>query len=177
MVEHELPEDEALISRSQRRRDALDVLELAEQLCLLKPSQLAEVPLSEALLDAVKLAQRIPSHIAHKRQVHYLAKLLRKQDDLDPIRAAVRKPEDVRRRETAELHRLERWRERLIDEGDAALEALLSEFPHADRQRLRTLARQAVIERDKGRSPTSARSLFQELKQLVADRPEDSASA
>lgn len=155
-------------SRSQVRREALDVLELAERLVALTPSQLAKVPLEEKILDNVHLAQKITSHIAHKRQVHFLAKLMRKQiDDLEPIRLAVDKPLEVRRRETAQLHLIERWRERLIDGGDDVLGELLVSYPQADRQRLRQLVRQAGIEKRENRAPAAQRAIFQALKALI----------
>ena len=160
-------------SRSQRRREAWDVLELAERLVALTPSQLAKVPLDEKVLDAVLMAQRITSHIAHKRQVHFLAKLMRKQiDDLEPVRLAVDKPLEVRRRETAQLHLIERWRERLIDGGDEVLGELVESYPTADRHRLRQLIRQAGIERRENRAPSAQRAIFQVLKALIAGEPE-----
>jgi ribosome-associated protein len=173
-------EDENLPpSRSQRRREAWDVLELAERLVALTPSQLKKVPLDEKVLDAVELAKRITSHIAHKRQVHFLAKLMRKQiDDLEPIRLAVDKPLEVRRKETAELHQIERWRERLIDGGDAVLGELMDVYPQADRQRLRQLVRQAGIEKRENRAPAAQRAIFQALKGLIrGDRASDAEDA
>ena len=160
-------DDQEAPSRSQMRREALDVLELAERLVALTPSQLAKVPLEEKILDNVHLAQKITSHIAHKRQVHFLAKLMRKLDDLEPIRLAVDKPLEVRRRETAQLHLIERWRERLIDDGDDALSEFIQEYPQADRQRLRQLVRQALVERRENRAPSAQRSIFQLVKAQV----------
>ena len=164
MQNDELDEDGLPPSRSQRRRDAWDVLELAEKLVALTPAQLKEVPLDEAIFDAVKMAQKITSHIAHKRQVHYLAKLMRKQADLDAIRITVDKPLEVRRKETAELHLMERWRERLVTEGDAAVGELVTHYPEIDRHRLRQLIRQAAIERRDNRGPSAQRAIFQMLK-------------
>jgi ribosome-associated protein len=159
-------------SRSQRRREALDVLVLAEKLVAMTPSQLAKVPLSESILDAVKEAQRISSHIAHKRQVHFLAKQMRKIDDLEPIRAAVDQPLETRRKETAELHLIEDWRERLIQEGDEGLTEFLRCYPDADRSHLRQLIRQSQVERKSNRSPSAQRQLFQDIK-LAIRKPID----
>lgn len=164
-------------SRSQVRREALDVLALAERLVALTPSQLAQVPLEEKILDAVHLAQKISSHIAHKRQVHFLAKLMRKIEDLEPIRLAVDKPLEVRRRETAELHLIERWRERLIEEGDDALGDFLAEYPQVDRHHLRQLVRQAHVERRENRAPSAQRAIFQVIKALVRGTGEEGPEA
>lgn len=173
MSQQDLEDDNLPPSRSQRRRDAWDVLELAERLVALTPSQLKVVPLPEQVLDAVELARRITSHIAHKRQVHFLAKLMRKLDDLEPIRLAVDKPLEVRRRETAELHLIERWRERLIEGGDDVLGELLTSFPDIDRHRLRQLVRQAQVERRENRAPSAQRAIFQVLKAAVRGDGDD----
>lgn len=167
MRPHPLPDAESPPSRSQLRRQARAVFELGAHLCTLTPSQLAKVPLPDAVLDAVKMAQSIHSHIARKRQLQFLAKQLRQLGDLDPIRDAAFQPLEVRRRETARMHRIERWRERLIEEGDSALEALLAEHPQGDRQRLRQLIRQARIEREKQKAPKAQRLIYQEVKALL----------
>ena len=171
MNAHDQDQEELGPSRSQRRRDALDVLALAEKLVALTATQLREVPLDDTLLEHVRLAQKITAHIAHKRQVHFLAKLMRKQDDLEPIRLAVDKPLEVRRKETAELHLIERWRERLIEDGDEALSELIGSFPDLDRNRLRQLMRQAQVERRENRAPSVQRAIFQMLKPLFRSEP------
>ena len=167
MQNDEFHDDELPPSRSQRRRDAWDVLELAEKLVAMPASQLKEVPLDEAIFDAVKMAQKITSHIAHKRQVHYLAKLMRKQADLEAIRVSVDKPLEVRRRETAEMHLMERWRERLLNEGDDAVGELVTQYPETDRHRLRQLIRQAGVEKRENRPPSAYRAIFQVLKAQI----------
>ncbi|TDR40837.1 ribosome-associated protein [Tahibacter aquaticus] len=158
-------------SRSQRRRDALAVFELAERLVGLSDPQLDQLPLAEDLRDEVEKARSVPQHIARKRQIQFLAKMLRRrEDELPPLRAALEHDRQVSRRETAELHRLEDWRERLIEQGDEALSELLVLFPAADRQHLRQLARQSKVERQDNRPPHAFRELFRVLRELF-DNP------
>lgn len=158
-------------SRSAQRRAALDVLELGEQLVALSAAQLARLPLPEDLLPHIREAQRITAHIAHKRQLAFLAKQMRKLDDavLDAIRDAMRKDGEAARRETALLHRAEALRETLLGEtGDAALTDLLATYPQADRQKLRQLVRNAREERAKNKPPRAFRELFRALRDLLA---------
>ncbi len=165
----EFPEDDGddSPSRSQRRRDALAVFELAERLVALTDAQLGHLALDEDLLDEVEKARRITQQIARKRQIQFLAKIMRRrEDELPAIRAQLDHDRQLARRETAELHRLEEWRDRLIDEGDEALTELLRQFPSADRQHLRQLARQARTERHDNRPPHAFRELFRELRAL-----------
>ena len=159
-------------SRSQNRRDALDVLALGEQLVAMSAAQLARLPIPEALLPHIRDSQRISSYIARKRQIAFLAKQMRKLDDeaLDAIRDAMSKDGDAAKRETASLHRVEALRDALLgDDGDAAMTELLDAYPHADRQHLRQLVRNAHDERKRNKPPRAYRELFRELRDLLAD--------
>jgi len=159
-------------SRSEQRRAALDVLALGQQLVGLSAAQLAKLPIPDDLLPHIAEARRITSHVAHKRQLAFLAKQMRREDDatLDAIRDALDAGGEAARRETAQLHRVEAWRERLIADGDAALSELLAEHPQADRQHLRQLVRNAIDERNRNKPPHAFRELFRELRELI-DEP------
>jgi ribosome-associated protein len=164
-------EAETEVSRSQRRREALDVLRLAQALAALSDAQLREIPLDDDLREEVRRTRATRQQIAHKRQAQFLAKQMRKldADELEAIRAALEHDRDAARRDTAALHRVETWRERLIAEGDDALGELLAAHPDADRQHLRTLARQARVERERARPPHAGRELFRALRELLRD--------
>jgi len=172
MHDHE-SDDEPLYdgpSRSQLRREALDVLKLAHALVELSEAQLAHMPLDDDVRAEVLRARAVTQQIARKRQTQFVAKQMRKLDDgaLDAIRATLEHDRDRARRETAALHRVETWRDRLIAEGDEALNLFIAEFPAAERQRLRQLARQAKTERDAGRPPHAQRELFRVLREFLA---------
>jgi len=165
----ELPDDEALPpSRSQLRRDALEVFKLAETLAALSDAELSRVPLAGDVRDEVVRTRAVTSHIARKRATQFLAKQLRKLDesDIEPIRAALDHDRAKAHQEAAALHRVETWRTRLIDDGDAALDELLALHPAADRQQLRQLARNARAERDREKPLHAYRELFRALREL-----------
>ena len=168
-------------SRSEQRRAALDVLALGQQLAALSAAQLAKLPIPEDLLPHIVDTQRITSHVAHKRQLAFLAKQMRREDDatLDAIRDALDAGGEAGRRETALLHRIEGWRERLLADSDAALSGLLDEFPNADRQHLRQLVRNSIEERNRNKPPHASRELFRELRELLLqdDAPVDGEAA
>lgn len=165
-------------SRSEQRREALEVLQLAEDLMAQSRAQLDLLPMDDDLRGLVLESQRITAPVARKRQLHYLAKIMRREEDetLEAIRSALDHSRSDARRDTAALHQIEAWRERLIEEGDAALADLLTEYPSADRQRIRQLARNAKDERAKNRNPHNFRELFRELRGLIADAPGGAAS-
>ncbi|MBU8975059.1 MULTISPECIES: ribosome biogenesis factor YjgA [unclassified Lysobacter] len=171
-------------SRSQNRREALEVLALGEKLVSLTEAQLAKLPVPDSLLPHIRECKRITANIAHKRQLAYLAKQMRREDDevLEAIRDALDEDGEAARREVAAMHRIEAWRERLIADGDAALAQLLDEYPTADRQHLRALVRSALDERNKNKPPRAFRELYRELRELIlgganaADDAEDDGS-
>ncbi|UZW62499.1 ribosome biogenesis factor YjgA [Lysobacter enzymogenes] len=156
-------------SRSQNRREALEVLALAEKLVALTEAQLAKLPVPEALLPHIRETKRITAHVAHKRQLAFLAKQMRREDEdaLETLRDAMDENGEAARREVAAMHRVEQWRERLLEDGDAALAGLLDEYPQADRQRLRQLVRNTLEERKRNKPPHSFRELYRELRAAI----------
>ncbi len=169
--DEELHDESLQPSRSQLRRDALDILKLAETLAALSEPQLALVPLADDLREEVRLTRGVTSHIARKRQTQFLAKQLRLLDDdeIKPIREALAHDRDKAHRETAAMHRVEQWRERLLAEGDEALGEFIAAHPAADRQRLRQLVRNALAERKADKPPHAYRELFRELRELLGE--------
>ena len=156
-------------SRSQLRREALDVLKLAQALADLSDAQLSHVPIDDDLLAEVRRARGVKQQIAHKRQVQFLAKQLRKltDEELEPIRATLDNDRQQSRLQAAALHHAEQWRDRLIAEGDDALTELLKVHAGADRQQIRQLARQSKTEREQNRPPHAQRELFRVLRELL----------
>ena len=157
------------ISRSENRRQALEVLALGEQLVGLTPAQLAKLPIPEDLMPHIEYTKRITSHGARKRQLAFLAKQMRRESDeaLQAIRDVLDASSEVSRREVAQMHRVEQWRERLLSQGDAALAELIAQFPDADRQQLRTLVRNAQAEKAKNKPPRAYREIYQVLRELM----------
>jgi ribosome-associated protein len=155
-------------SRSARRREALDVLALAKQLVELPPSRVAKLDLPDEVAEEIGNVRRITSHIARKRQLSYLAKLMRRHDEetFAAARASLANDREAGAREAAATHHLEALRERLLDEGDAALSELIATHPDLDRQRLRALIRQARTEREGNKPLHAYRELFRVLREL-----------
>lgn len=155
-------------SRSQQRRDALAILELGEQLVDAPPARVARMALPDDVLSEVANTRRITAYGARKRQLAYLAKIMRRHDDEEfaAARAELGADRQRQRREAAALHHLEALRERLLDNGDAALTELIEKHPDIDRQHVRTLIRQARSERERSKPPKASRELFRLLKAL-----------
>lgn len=164
-------------SKTQRKRQMHELQALGERLVDLNASQLDEIDLPQPLRAAVEDAKRFTRHEARRRQMQYIGRLMR---DVDPvsIREKLKIWDGVSQAHTAQHHRVERWRERLM-ENDAALGELARERPGLDTQRLRSLVRSAREELAAGRPPRSHRELFRFLREsLDADAAgEDAADA
>lgn len=135
--------------------------ELAKRLVELTPHQLSQVPMPEALEIGVKDAQRF-NREARRRQLQYLGKLMRKIDAA-PIEAALQKFDQSSAENTARMHLLEKWRDRLIAEGDALTE-FLNSYPGGDVQHLRQLIRNAKSEKS-----GANRALFRYIREHIPD--------
>ena len=152
-------------SKSQLKREVESLQKLGEALIQLKPNELEKIPLSENLFDAIVHAQKINSRGAIRRQRQYIGKLMR-NEDADAIQQAYDHLKQPKQQETARFHLLEKLRDQLIEQGDAALEEVIEHFPNADRGQIRQLSRNAKNELSKGAAPKSARKLFKYLKSL-----------
>lgn len=163
------PEEEIIwVSKSEMKRDMDALQKLGEELVELKPSALKKVPMSESLLAAIEEAQRFKNE-AKRRQLQYVGRLMRNEDP-EPIQAALDKIRNKHAQQNAVFHKLELLRDKIIEQGDKAIGDVLALYPSADRQQLRQLARQAVKERKENKPPKAYRELFQVLKTLQEEK-------
>ena len=164
-------QDEEKPSKTARKRAMHELQTLGERLIGLNSEQLAAIALPEALQDAVERARRITKHEARRRQLQYIGRLMRAVDP-EPIREKLKVWDGVSTEETARVHRIERWREKLL-ENDGAIGALVQVHPGIDTQRLRALTRNAREERNAGRPPRAFRELFRALRDIITDSQPD----
>ncbi len=162
-------------SKSQLKRDMLALQKLGEQLIKLNSNQIKQLPLDEALLAAVLEGQAISSHIALRRHVRYMAKLL-DECDVTAIQHALTKLQNQDQQATGRLHRTEKWRERLLNEGNPALTEFINAFPHAETQVVRQLIKQVQKEQQHNQPPHAARKLFRYIRDLAEGENHDDQS-
>ncbi|MCL6268902.1 DUF615 domain-containing protein [Sansalvadorimonas sp. 2012CJ34-2] len=163
----ELDQDEEiiLVSKSELKRDAHELKDLGARLTELKPDQLAKIPLEGRIIDAITETARIKSHNARKRQFGFIGKLMLDQD-IDAIRHELAMMDTSSEEYSRHFHILERWRERLINDGNTALTAFLDEHPHADAQQLRQLIRNINKEKSEEKKATLSKKLFRCLREV-----------
>jgi ribosome-associated protein len=158
-------------SKSERKRAAHAAQDLGEALVRLRDPELEALGLPERLTEAVREARRITSRAAAARQRQYIGKLMR-EIDLAPVRAALAARSERDAMETQLFKRAEGWRERLIAEGEAALEELARLRPGLDRPEWSRRIGAARRERSSAgtRSATAGpagRELFRAIRALL----------
>jgi len=153
-------------SKTQRKKDMHALQAIGEQLVELDPKKLAEFDLPEILVDAITLARPMQKHGARRRQLQYIGRLMREIDALQ-IQQKLDSWQQNSKHQTARLHQLERWRDRLLTD-EHALTEFAKQYPQADLQRLRLLIRNAQKEKAAEKPPKNFRLLFQELQASIA---------
>lgn len=154
-----------LVSKTQIKKDADDLVSLGKKIADLSQDQFEAMPLGDDLRQAFIVARKLSKGGAIKRQFKYIGKLLR-STDVTLINESMERQLDKDRAASARLHNMEHWRDKLVEQGDVALSDFLVSFPNADRQHIRQLQRKAKLELEKEKPPAAARKIFQYIKEL-----------
>lgn len=154
-------------NKTQIKKDIARLNTLGEEISTLSETQISTLNLPEKLEVAIKEVAKMPHRSARKRQLKFIAQQLHKiEDDVEIIFEKVAKFKNKSSHAAREHHLIEKWRDRLLKEGQGALTELLDEYPHTDSQHLRQLIRNAQKEFAAGKPPKSSRLIYRELKTL-----------
>lgn len=164
--EHEF--DDELKSKSEIKREMLDLQDYAMRLIKLSKHQRTKIPFTEALQEDLVLADKIKNkHEALRRHVRHMAKVL-SETDLEPINQALDVMANKHQQETAKFVQLESMRDELIEQGGTFIEELLAKYESMERQKLRQLVRQAAKEKHVEKPGKHYKELFSYLKANVS---------
>ena len=152
-------------NKTQIKKDMAVLFALSEELSELSGSQLKTLELPENIHKAIVEVSGMPHKGARKRLLKFITGQLHKID-VDPILEKLARMKNKSAHAVREHHAVERWRDKLIAGGNEALTELLNEHPHADRQQLRQLLRNAQKEAEANKPPKSSRLLYRYLKEL-----------
>jgi ribosome-associated protein len=165
-------------SKSQLKREMTALQELGEELVSQPKDRVLRVPMPDDVRDAILECQKIKDHEGRRRQMQFVGKKMRslEEDEIAAIQKMLDSWKGASKAETAAMHALERWRDKLLAD-DRALTELKEQHPEADMQQLRTLIRNARKEQAEQKPPKAYREIFQILKQLKAAPSSPSADA
>lgn len=161
-----LDQDEEWLSKTEVKRQMHALQDLGAKLTKLNKDQLDKLNLGQRLRDAIDEFHRIKSNGAQKRHLQFIGKIMR-TEDAEQIEQGIGLFEAGHQAHTQAFHKLEVWRDKLINEGNSALQAYIGENPQADVQHLRQLIRNAQKELKQEKPPASARKLFKYLREIA----------
>ena len=151
-------------SKSRRKRDAEALQSLGEALAALPQEDLAPLELPERLLQAFAELGDINSHEARRRHCQFIGRLMREVDPA-PLQAFLEARSRPSRVEARLFKLTEKWRDRMLDDGEAVLQEFMAAHASVTPAERQQLGETLAAARD-GRSGASRR-LFRELKALV----------
>lgn len=159
-------EDEEYISKSQIKRECHALTDLGVELVALTDDQLKTISMSDTLQNAINEAKKIRKHSAIKRQRLYIGKLIR-NEDWETISQQLEKLKEISQQSNAEFKAMERWRDRMLEDGNNAVNEFVGQYHDADRQKLRQLVKNAIKEKQQNKPPANARKLFKYIREII----------
>lgn len=166
-MEYETQIDEPETSKTQLKRDSHAIQGLGKKLAALSADQLTRIPLDEPVLEAIALAHRIQNkRSALKRHYQFLGKLLRARDT-DLIFAALEELNRESHQSIQRHHRAESWRDRIVAEGDDAINEFVTQWTQTDRQKLRQLWRNYNHAASDAKKIQHSRLIYKEIKGVL----------
>ena len=163
LTDPSLAEDEDLTSRTdlrnERKRSEEAWMEFAKTLTTISERHLLRLELNEQVLRVIQDTRRISSPTARARAMRLVRQELRGLD-LGLLRERLEDLSHPNARKASTP--ADQWRKRLLDGGEADLAAFLEEHPHAERQQLRTLLRNA-----RAAGPASQNKAYAALTQAL----------
>ena len=160
--------DEELKSKTQIKQELHDLKKLGAALIDLPKNVYDQMPIPEKLDIAIKESKRIKSHIAQKRQLQYIGKIMRliEVEEIKAIETAYNEWKNGRKTLAREHQQLEILRDKLIEGDKEALITFINDHPGCDIQHLRQIVRLAQQEKKLEKPPKNFRKLFQLLKDI-----------
>lgn len=157
------------LSKTKRKQAMHALQDMGAELVKLPANKLEKLPLPDDLRQAVEDCRRFTKHEAIRRQMQYIGRLMRGIDP-EPIARQLAAWKGESNEEKALLHRIERWRDRLLEHDDA-LTDFLRDYPEADATQFRQLIRNARHEAAQGKPPKSSRALFRLIRDSLEPAP------
>ncbi|MBD3655294.1 MULTISPECIES: ribosome biogenesis factor YjgA [Marinobacter] len=167
--EHPDHDEEFGKSKSQLKREMHALQELGKRMLDLDNDQLATLSISDTLHAAIVESRRIRQHEARRRHLQYIGKVIRQEADPEGLQRAVDAFDAGSEEHTRRHHLAERWRDRMLAEGDSAVTEFMEYCPAAEVQHLRNLARNARKDVEKGKNTGQSRKLFRYLRERIDD--------
>ncbi|WLF84420.1 ribosome biogenesis factor YjgA [Moraxella sp. ZY210820] len=150
---------EGRASKTEQKKAVQRLSAIGAQLAELNKEQIQQLPVDERLIDALLDVQAISSFEARRRQFQRIGKLLRNEDESVILSYLTPKQSPKK------LAQLQRWVERMIEQGDSAIHEFSKEYNACERHTLRQHVLRIV--RDKQQNPQQVESSMQKLLNYI----------
>lgn len=163
--------DDIGISKSQAKREDALLQNLGARLVKLSKQQIADLPVSEYLHDALLEFKRIRSREAQRRHIKRVGRLIR-DHDVEQVTLALDRVDPSSSLSMQATRTAQRWCDRLLQEDSSAVTSLVEHYPQLPLQSLRQLLRKAQKElaaraEDDATVTPSQRALLKLLRQHI----------
>ncbi|MFW2114812.1 ribosome biogenesis factor YjgA [Acinetobacter geminorum] len=139
---------EGRASKTKQKKAVQRMAALGEQLAQLSVKQIQKLPVDERLIDALMEVQNISSFEARRRQFQRIGKLLRNEDET--VILSYLTPQQGAKKQA----QLMRWVDRMIEQGDPAINEFSKIYNASERHTLRQHVLR--INRDKSQQVSEA---------------------
>ncbi|MBX2807944.1 MAG: DUF615 domain-containing protein [Cellvibrionaceae bacterium] len=159
---HEDKHDDTLPSKSAQKKHMHELQALGESLLNKNTATLKQLPISDALQQALQLAKKLKKDNSHRRQRQLIGKLMR-SEDAEAIRQALTK------QQKPQSSQAEQWLDKLLHHPEN-LTVFFSSFPNCDRQAINQLMRAAKKEAKQpadGTMPVKQQQLLKHIQGLL----------
>jgi len=153
------------LNKTQQKREIAELHDLARNLSQLDPTALEKMDLPKDLFQAL-IAVKSMKKAAEKRQLKFIVKLLR-QIETESFHETIAELDAKKEEQDKYFHRTERWRDRLIAEGQGAMTEFMDIYPQADASQIRQLIRNINKEIAQNKPHKSSRVLFRLLRDVI----------
>lgn len=163
-IHEDLPREwEEPKSKSRRKKEMTALQKLGERLVDLPVSYLKKSGIPQELLEAVISMKNMRTHEARRRHMQHIGALMRSVDQ-EQIRRVLDQYGQPAQPSAPVENYLDDAAQALMSDAAEIIEDIVKRSPHADRTRLRQLARNAKAEAGQG----SRRRAFAALKSYLA---------
>lgn len=164
-IEEEWEELDGRPSKTAQKKAVQRMRAMGEQLASLSVNQIKKLPVDERVKEALLELSEISSHEARRRQSQRVGKLLRIEDETAILEA-------LSPRQGAKKNaQLTRWIDRLLEQGDHAINDFVRQYHAAERHTLRQhllrLQRDLTIGDNEAVQAASRQKLVNYVKQVA----------
>lgn len=158
-------------SRSAKKRESSALQKLGEELTKLSPQTRNEMNLSDDLIEALALHDRITDREGARRQRQFIGRLMR-AENAEKIAAFLENRKNLENRNARSFHTAENWRDKMISAPDENLADIVNEFkrayaPDASMENLKQMLGEARKNGSTPRGVAASREVFREIQRLV----------